>query len=70
MVRQRTALEPTGLLKLASAQIHERQWDQADTTLRKLSTQSWPVRFGNVANEVRVLQRQIDNERGSRGTNR
>ncbi len=30
------ALEPTALLRLAAAQIHEQQWDQARQTLRRL----------------------------------
>ena len=42
------SLEPTGLLKLAAAQIHELQWDQAAETLRKLDTRTWPARFGDV----------------------
>ena len=41
-------LEPTGLLKLAAAQIHERLWDKAQQTLRKLDANNWPERFGDV----------------------
>jgi len=65
------ALEPTGLLKLAAAQIHQRQWDRAAETLKKLN-KSWPSRFTDVQRDVRELQRQIDNGRKtsfSRGDN-
>jgi len=54
------ALEPTGLMKLAEAQVHERQWDSALRTLRTLDTRSWPSRFGDVHGEVRNLERQIE----------
>jgi predicted Zn-dependent protease len=53
------ALEPTGLLKLAAAQIHLRQWEQAEQTLGKLHGRQWPQRFGNVAQEVRDLEGKI-----------
>jgi hypothetical protein len=52
-------LEPTGLLKLAAAQIHEQQWDQARETLRKLNSRTWPARFGNVENEIGKLDEQV-----------
>jgi tetratricopeptide (TPR) repeat protein len=54
------ALEPTGLLRLAGAQIHEKQWPAARETLRKLNSTSWPPRFGDVRNQVRELERQIN----------
>jgi predicted Zn-dependent protease len=54
------SLEPTGLLKLAAAQIHEKQWTQARATLRKLDTRSWPARFGDVHAQVRALENRID----------
>jgi Flp pilus assembly protein TadD len=57
------ALEPTGLLKLAAAQIHEKQWDQAEETLRKLDSRTWPPRFGEVRHQVRTLQEQLARER-------
>jgi Flp pilus assembly protein TadD len=53
------ALEPTGLLKLAAAQIHEKQWDEARATLRQLNTRTWPTQFGDVAKEVRELEKRI-----------
>jgi predicted Zn-dependent protease len=56
------ALEPTGLLKLAAAQIHEKRWDNATETLRKLETQNWPSRFGDVRGQVRALERKVTKE--------
>lgn len=53
------ALEPTGLLKLADAQVHLRQWEQADQTLRKVRTRNWPSRFGDVPKQVRELEERI-----------
>jgi tetratricopeptide (TPR) repeat protein len=38
-------LEPTGLLSLAAAQVHEKQKAAADETLRQLETTAWPARF-------------------------
>jgi predicted Zn-dependent protease len=57
------SLEPTGLLKLAAAQIHEQQWDAASETVRQLRTREWPARFFNVENEVRELERQLEQSR-------
>jgi len=57
------ALEPTGLLKLAAAQIHQQQWDEALQTLRKLDTKGWPERFGDVHAKVRELERQVEQGR-------
>jgi tetratricopeptide (TPR) repeat protein len=57
------ALEPTGLLKLAAAQIHLHQWEQAEQTLNKVRSRSWPPRFGDVAHQVRELEGQIKKDR-------
>ena len=57
------ALEPTGLLKLAAAQIHERRWDHAQDTLRKLDARSWPQRFGDVRYQVRTLEELLAKQR-------
>jgi predicted Zn-dependent protease len=54
------ALEPTGLLKLAEAQIHEKQWDAARETVHKLRSRTWPARFGDVPQQVRQLERQLE----------
>lgn len=53
------ALEPTGLLKLAAAQIHEKQWPAARASVAKLKAKSWPERFNNLPHEIRVLEGQI-----------
>lgn len=53
------ALEPTGLINLAEAQIHEKQWTNAQSTLAKLQKTEWPSRFSNVANQVKTMQKQI-----------
>ncbi len=52
-------LEPTGLLKLAAAQIHEQQWDKARESLRRLDARSWPPRFENVRQQTRALEEKI-----------
>jgi tetratricopeptide (TPR) repeat protein len=54
------ALEPTGLLGLAAAQAHLKQWDQAAETIKKLRARSWPTRFGNVDGQVRGLEQQVE----------
>jgi predicted Zn-dependent protease len=53
------SLEPAGLLKLAAAQVHENQWEQAAQTVSKLEGRTWAPRFGDVAGEVRKLREQI-----------
>jgi tetratricopeptide (TPR) repeat protein len=53
------ALEPTGLLKLAAAQVHEQRWDDAAATVQKLRARAWPPRFGDVGQQVRELERRI-----------
>jgi tetratricopeptide (TPR) repeat protein len=56
------ALEPTGLLKLAAAQIHEKSWDDAAATLRTLRSQSWPQRFGHVQQMARELEKTMERQ--------
>jgi len=58
------ALEPTGLVKLAAAQVHERRWDEAARTVEKLKARSWPPRFGNVEQEIRELEQRVERGRG------
>ncbi len=53
------ALEPTGLLKLAEAQIHEKRWPAARSTIGKLKSKSWPSRFSNVEGQVQQLEKRI-----------
>lgn len=57
------SLEPTGLLKLAIAQIHEKQWDEAAQNVRKLRSRKWPQRFGDVDSKARGLERRIEQGR-------
>ncbi|MEK6258550.1 MAG: VIT domain-containing protein [Planctomycetota bacterium] len=52
-------LEPNGLLKLATAQVHQKQWEAARTTINKLNKTEWPSRFTNVQNETRQLQEKL-----------
>ena len=59
------ALEPTGLLKLAAAQIEHKDWPAAANTLRKLRTQSWPPRFTEVEKQTRELEKRLE-ERSKR----
>jgi Flp pilus assembly protein TadD len=57
------ALEPGGLLGLAAAQIHQKQWDKAADSLAQLRTRSWPRRFNDVQEKTRQLERQLEGER-------
>ena len=52
-------LEPTGLLKLAEAQIHERKFTEASASLQILQSTEWPSRFGNVESQIRQLNEQL-----------
>jgi hypothetical protein len=54
------ALEPTGLLRLAGAQLHEKEWDKASATLRALRSQTWPQRFTDVTEQIRVLEKRLE----------
>ena len=53
-------LEPTGLIRLAAAQIHEGQWDAARATLRKIDTTTWPPRFNDALRQAREMQKQFE----------
>ena len=52
-------LEPTGLLKLTEAQLHEKQWAAARNSIAKLQKTEWPSRFNDVANQTRQLQERL-----------
>ena len=52
-------LEPTGLLKLATAQIHEEQWGEAKATIKKLKRKAWPLRFNNLKRDIKKLQKKL-----------
>jgi Flp pilus assembly protein TadD len=66
-VAQLRELEPTGLLKLAAAQIHEQRWDDAERSLRRLNARSWPPRFRDVHTETRTLEVRLANARKKGG---
>ncbi len=53
------SLEPTGLMKLAEAQLHQKQWDAARKSIEKLQRSDWPSRFGDVNNQTRQLQEKL-----------
>jgi tetratricopeptide (TPR) repeat protein len=52
-------LEPTGLLKLTEAQLHEKQWDAARKSIGTLQKTEWPARFNDVTERTRRLQEQL-----------
>ncbi len=52
-------LEPTGLLKLAAAQVHEQKWEPAKESLGKLKKTEWPSRFNNVTHEIYQIEIRI-----------
>jgi tetratricopeptide (TPR) repeat protein len=56
------ALEPTGLLNLAAAQIQLKQREAATETIRQLQRQSWPQRFPNIDQQIRDLQRRLEQQ--------
>jgi len=55
-------LEPTGLLKLAEAQMHQRDWDDVRETIKRLRARAWPERFGDLDSQIRTLERRIEQE--------
>ncbi len=58
-VAELRSLEPTGLLQLAGAQLHLKQWDAADNTLQKLEATKWPGRFTDVSGRIDNLRAQL-----------
>ena len=53
------SLEPTGLLQLATALIHEQRWDEAAAAIAKVKARQWPPRFGDVPKQVKDLEEQM-----------
>jgi tetratricopeptide (TPR) repeat protein len=53
------ALEPTGFLRLAEAQIHEERRENALQTIDTLLGKDWPNRFGNVHQQAQALKSRI-----------
>lgn len=54
------SLEPTGLLNLAKAQAHEKQWAAARASAKKLLAKEWPSRFGDVSAEAAGILKAAD----------
>lgn len=52
-------LEPTGLLKLAEAQLHEKRFSDAKETIEKLQRTEWPTRFSGIDSQVQQLQQRL-----------
>jgi predicted negative regulator of RcsB-dependent stress response len=59
-------LEPTGLLRLAKVQVHEKQWDSAAESLDELRKTEWPARFDPIKNEAQQLERQVQDAKAAR----
>jgi predicted Zn-dependent protease len=53
------ALEPNGLLGLAAAQLHEKQFDKASETIAKLKARPWPPHFSDAPSRIAELERQL-----------
>ncbi len=53
------SLEPEPLLRLAAAQIHERQNRDADITLHKLEAKAWEPRFGDISGRTHELRKRL-----------
>jgi tetratricopeptide (TPR) repeat protein len=54
-------LEPTGLVGLAAAQIHDRRLEDAQATLQRLRSTGWPARFDSLLNQkLPELQRALE----------
>jgi tetratricopeptide (TPR) repeat protein/predicted Zn-dependent protease len=51
-------LEPTGLIKLATAQLHQKQWDAAKKTIGILQRTEWPSRFGDIRGQAQQMLQQ------------
>ncbi len=57
------SLEPTGLIGLAKAQLHLKQWDKASDTIQKLERKARPARFDNLRQEIRQLRVTLEQSR-------
>ena len=59
-------LEPTALLGLAAAQIHDRRLEDAQATLQRLRSTGWPARFDSLLSQkLPELQRALDAARSA-----
>ncbi|MBS0205608.1 MAG: hypothetical protein JSS49_22120 [Planctomycetes bacterium] len=52
-------LEPGGLLHLAEALLHEKRWDAARETIKKLRTTPWPAHFTDVESQASKLEDRL-----------
>ena len=52
-------LEPTGLLNLAEAQMNGGDNAEAEETLRKLDTETWPERFNEVDSKIKRMRKEL-----------
>ena len=54
------ALEPSGLLNLARAEIRANEPAKAKTSAQKILTREWPSRFGDVHREARTILAELE----------
>ena len=52
-------LEPTGLVGLAQAQAHQKQWDRLRKTLDALNAKHWPPRFAGALQKAESLRKKL-----------
>lgn len=61
------SLEPTGLLNLAKAQVHEKQWTNAQESAKILLAREWPSRFSDIHNQATAILKSTEQgEAGNR----
>jgi tetratricopeptide (TPR) repeat protein/outer membrane lipoprotein-sorting protein len=53
------ALEPTNLVELGKAQIHEKDWDGVKKTLDRLTEKKWPSRF-SIGSDIQRLRKAVE----------
>jgi len=58
-VAQLRRLEPTGLTRLAEAQLHLKRWDAARQSIDKLQRTEWPARFGDTNERIQRLREKL-----------
>lgn len=56
------SLEPTGLVGLITAEIHEQRFADARRNVKKLAETDWPQRFGSVQSHVDRFRRQLNSK--------
>jgi tetratricopeptide (TPR) repeat protein len=59
-------LEPTGLIRLSAALVHEKQFDRAQRTVDQLRQKAWPSRFDPAMNELFQIEQQIRSGRDAK----